>query len=228
MMYVLAGLAIAGALALLVASGAGSAIGLGEQQFAGLIGLLMIMVLLSSGAIRRFRGLGRALPAVAVWVGIFAIAVLGYSFRDEAAHLGSRLFGELVPGSAITSTDGQSVTIRRTRDGSFALNGEVNDRSIRMIFDTGASQVVLTRDDAARAGIDLNGLNYRVRVQTANGTGLAAPVRLGEIRVGSIVRENVSAFVAQQGALETSLLGMSFLETLSSYTVTGDSLRLDD
>jgi aspartyl protease family protein len=37
---------------------------------------------------------------------------------------------------------------------------------------------------------------------------------------------NVSALVARRGALEESLLGMSFLERLKSYTVERDRLVL--
>ena len=46
--------------------------------------------------------------------------------------------------------------------------------------------------------------------------------------VGGIVRQNVRAYVAERGALDTSLLGMTFLETLSRYSVTRDSLQLSD
>ena len=41
-------------------------------------------------------------------------------------------------------------------------------------------------------------------------------------------RRNVRAFVAERGAMEGSLLGMTFLETLSSYSVSGDRLELAD
>jgi aspartyl protease family protein len=46
--------------------------------------------------------------------------------------------------------------------------------------------------------------------------------------VGGIVRQRVVAFVTEQDALETSLLGMTFLETLSRYSVTQNSLELMD
>ena len=46
------------------------------------------------------------------------------------------------------------------------------------------------------------------------------------IEIGGIVRENIRAFVAEPGALETSLLGMSFLQTLQAYTVRNDTLEL--
>ena len=48
---------------------------------------------------------------------------------------------------------------------------------------------------------------------------MAAEIRLDQIAVGPIVMRNVPALVARPGALDESLLGMSFLERLKSYTV---------
>jgi aspartyl protease family protein len=53
-------------------------------------------------------------------------------------------------------------------------------------------------------------------------------VTLERIAVGGIARRNVRAFVAERGALQGSLLGMSFLETLSRYSVAGDRLEMAD
>jgi len=61
---------------------------------------------------------------------------------------------------------------------------------------------------------------------TANGRTSVAPVRLSEIAIGPIVRRNVSALVAQDGQLEQSLLGMTFLSTLGSLQMQTDKLTL--
>ncbi len=42
------------------------------------------------------------------------------------------------------------------------------------------------------------------------------------------MRNNGRAFIAEDGALDTSLLGMTFLETLNRYAVSQDSLELTD
>ena len=55
---------------------------------------------------------------------------------------------------------------------------------------------------------------------------MAAEVRLGQIAIGPIVMRNVPALVARPGALDESLLGMSFLERLKSYAVERDRLIL--
>jgi aspartyl protease family protein len=100
--------------------------------------------------------------------------------------------------------------------------------TVHTIFDTGASAVVLTHADAVKAGIDTDALSYNISVQTANGTGRAAGITLDTLEVGGITRTRVRAFVAERGALDTSLLGMSFLGTLSRYAVSGNSLELVD
>ncbi len=102
----------------------------------------------------------------------------------------------------------------------------VNGARVTLLFDTGASVVVLTAADARRAGVDTGGLEFDVPVTTANGSALAAEVRLDQIAVGPIVMRNVAALVARPGALEESLLGMSFLERLKSYTVERERLIL--
>ena len=132
------------------------------------------------------------------------------------------------PGVAVVDTEQGLATFRRGIGGHFEINATVNGHTTPMIFDTGASAVVLTVDDAEAAGISTKRLNYTIPVSTANGTGRAARVRLDRIEVGGIVREGVVAFVTEENALEQSLLGMTFLETLSRYSVTQNSLELAD
>jgi aspartyl protease family protein len=95
-----------------------------------------------------------------------------------------------------------------------------------MVLDTGASSVVLTRDDAKAAGLPLEVLKYTVNIDTANGRAHAAPVTLDRIAIGGLVERSVEALVAQPGQLKMSLLGMSFLNRLQSWQVSGDRLVL--
>ena len=129
---------------------------------------------------------------------------------------------------AIVDGNAGTATFRRGMNGHFEVNATINGHTTPMIFDTGASAVVLTIADAREAGVDLDGLRYTVPVSTANGRGMAARIELDSIEVGGIIRRDVTAFVTEAGALETSLLGMTFLETLSSYGVTQNSLELVD
>ncbi|MNL89545.1 hypothetical protein D3C87_2199310 [compost metagenome] len=63
---------------------------------------------------------------------------------------------------------------------------------------------------------------------TANGRARAARVTLAEVAIGPIVRHNVPASVAEDGKLDQSLLGMSFLSTLGSLQIQTDELRMRD
>jgi aspartyl protease family protein len=153
---------------------------------------------------------------------------VAYAYRDDLNGIAARVFGELMPGTAIVDAERGIATFRKGRDGHFQVEGRINGAEITMIFDTGASAVVLTSADARRAGIDTAGLRFDIPVSTANGTGRAASVRLDRMEIGGIVRENIRAFVAEADALDTSLLGMSFLETLNRYAVSSNSLELTD
>ena len=54
----------------------------------------------------------------------------------------------------------------------------------------------------------------------------AAPITLDRLTVGTIERDSVRALIAPPRTLTQSLLGLSFLDTLSAYTVAGDRLIL--
>ena len=85
---------------------------------------------------------------------------------------------------------------------------------------------MLTAENAAALGLTPKDSEYSVRVSTANGTTVAAPVFLDSISVGDITVKRVSALVSRPGALFNNLLGMSFLSRLASYEVRGDRLVL--
>jgi aspartyl protease family protein len=95
-----------------------------------------------------------------------------------------------------------------------------------MLLDTGASTVVLSANDARAIGIDTTKLRYVIPVDTANGKTLAARITIKSLAVGPIKLRRIEALVAGEGDLRESLLGMSFLNRLRSYEVTGDFLVL--
>jgi aspartyl protease family protein len=228
MLFIGFALVVAVALALLISSDAGTLVGLSQQQTGQLIPLLILLIVFAGGAFARRRRASELFGNLALWAGLFGIAMVGYAYRDDLNGVAARVFGDLMPGTAIVDAERGTATFRKGRDGHFQIDGTINGAEITMIFDTGASAVVLTSADARKAGIDTAGLQFNIPVSTANGTGRAASVLLDRIEVGSIVRERVRAFVAEAEALDTSLMGMSFLETLSRYAVSSNSLELTD
>ncbi|MBD8874979.1 retropepsin-like aspartic protease family protein [Roseibium polysiphoniae] len=159
------------------------------------------------------------------WGGLLALLVVGYTFRADLIQGGYRVLGALAPGLAVPQDDG-TILIVRDASGHFSLEANTNGAKTRFLLDTGASAVVLTREDAARAGFSDSELTFSVPVQTANGGALVAPVRVRTLSVGDLSLTDVRAFVAREGALDTSLFGMTALNRLSSWRIEGDRLVL--
>ncbi|MCB1490186.1 MAG: TIGR02281 family clan AA aspartic protease, partial [Bauldia sp.] len=60
----------------------------------------------------------------------------------------------------------------------------------------------------------------------ANGVMTAAAITLHRMSVGPIEHRDIQALVAPHGSLEQSLLGLSFLNRLHGYSISGDRLIL--
>lgn len=185
-----------------------------------LLGVFVVVLI----AARRVR-VGAMVRAAAVWGLAFAVLAALYTYRDQLETAGREMVAAVIPGAAVTS--GDQVIVRRAFQGHFVLNGEVGGAPVSFLFDTGASTVVLTAEDAARAGYDLAALDYRVPVMTAAGMTDVAPVRIDELTIGDIRMEGVRAAIARVGDLDHSLLGMTFLNRLEGYEVRRDRLVLN-
>jgi aspartyl protease family protein len=105
----------------------------------------------------------------------------------------------------------RTASIPRGANGHFEANALVDGRRMGFIVDTGASVIALRRQEASRLGIHPVQRDYTAKMWTANGTILAAPIKLGRVDVGGITVRNVAALVLPDEALPQNLLGMSFL-----------------
>jgi aspartyl protease family protein len=184
----------------------------------------LVAVLVLGGGWRMFRNkpVTGVMRDAAIWVAIILALVFTYSFRDEFGH--SRIMAELMPSRVQINSDG-TMTIRASEDGHFYAEGQINDVPMRFLIDTGASGVVLTPDDAERAGFHPDTLSYTGYYGTANGTGRGAPVTLASLKVGKITIEQMQASV-NRVSMSNSLLGMSFLKKLRGFRVEGSTLVL--
>ena len=120
----------------------------------------------------------------------------------------------------------REVRLKADPRGHFIFDAAINDRPASFMADTGATLVVLTYEDAARVGLSPHSLDFSGYAQTANGVSRVAPVILDRVRIDDIVVRNVPAAVAEKGALDTNLLGMSFLGRLKSFQMQGRELVL--
>ncbi len=209
----------------------GQTLGMTNDDFGNFIYLLPIALMIGAGVIGSRVRLGRNLTYLGIWAVIALLFMVVYVYQDEAKHVGRRVLAELMPGHSVvlTGLNGESeVVIRRTQGGHFAVNAHVDGQRVGMLIDTGASQVTLTYEDAKKAGLKPEQLKFSMPVTTANGGAQAAAVTIPELSIGPIVRKNVQAAVAQEGRLDTSLLGMNFLSSLSAVRIQPNEMRLMD
>jgi aspartyl protease family protein len=216
---------------LIVNDKSGTTFGLPNDDFAQVAILGVWGAMLAAGIMRsgmRFQDTARQ---AAVWVAVLLAIVASYQYRYELQDLASRVTAGLVPSRPQTvmgAAGAMEVTVLKSNNGHFEADGSVNGKGVSFLVDTGASSVVLSYQDATYAGIDVGALSFTSPISTANGDAFAANVRLEEIGIGDITRRNVRAMVAEDGKLNQSLLGMTFLSSLSGYTVRQDQLILQD
>ena len=150
-----------------------------------------------------------------MFIFVGAIAVVGL-WEDIRSTVG--------PAPQMTVT-GETIEVPRSYDGHYYLPVLVNGEPITFLVDTGASQIVLSEQDAERIGIDPDQLNYFGRAATANGEVRTAPVRLDSLELGPIIDRGVAAWV-NEGDLRQSLLGMDYLHRFSNIQFTDGRLIL--
>ena len=104
-----------------------------------------------------------------------------------------------------------------------AAEGRLTGEVARPILGREAKIAALTQI-SARLGLANSDFKHEVR--TANGITNAALVMIDRMEIGSISVENVEAFVLEDSALSTTLIGMSFMSKLHSYRVNANKLEL--
>lgn len=159
---------------------------------------------------------GKVTQQAIVWVLIFLGVI-------AAVGLWSDIRRDVMPSRALLS-DGR-IEVPVARDGHYHLTLQVNGTPIDFVVDTGASQIVLTRADADRVGIDTDSLAYVGRALTANGPVGTANVWLDEVRMGGWSDQGVRA-VVNEGELFQSLLGMEYLSRMARIEIVGGRLIL--
>jgi aspartyl protease family protein len=160
----------------------------------------------------------RAMFALAA---LFCIGGLEYINTDRAINA-----ERIVTETAALAVVGPEAHINRSWDGHFRAIAQVNGRDVGLMVDTGASLVLLRHDDALRIGISLDELDYSTPLTTATGKSYVAKFYITDLTIGDVTLHNIKAAVAQEGALHSSLLGMSFLEKLDETVIQKDRMIL--
>lgn len=179
--------------------------------------LVLLLVAVVSWFFTQRRGsLSKLLQQAMIWVFLFLGVV-------AAVGLWGDIRRTVLPQQSVMST-GQ-IVLARAPDGHFYLVAQVNQAPIRFVVDTGASGVVMTIEDAKRAGLELDQLAFVGQAMTANGPVRTARVVLEDFAVSPYNDSNIRAWV-NEGEMETSLLGMSYLQRYSKIEMTPGSLVL--
>lgn len=173
-----------------------------EGQTGQLIYLLLLLVAVGGWIIVEYRSrLGAALRGFMAWGLIFVGVAAGWGLWQDIRTT-------VMPIQQVG--EGGEIVLPRRSDGHYHLTLSIDGTAMDFLVDTGATNVVLSRDDARRLGIDPDALAYLGRAQTANGSVRTARVTLTNVALGDIRDARVPAYVTD-GDLTGSLLGMDYL-----------------
>ena len=117
------------------------------------------------------------------------------------------------------------VLLARSRDSHFYADTRIDGRNVRMLVDSGASVVALTRSDAEAIGINVDDLPVGWTASTAGGDVPMRMITLDSVEVEGIKIRDVQAAVIDSD-MGISLLGQSFLSKLAAVNVEGDTMTL--
>ena len=191
---------------------------MGEFDTAQLIYLILLLTMVAGWFFLQSReGLSRNLQYAAIWAMIFVGGAAAVGLWQDISRDARQ--------SQISLAGTDRITVPRARDGHYYLTLQLNGTPVPFVVDTGASDMVLTQNDAARAGIDTDNLRYLGRAATANGEVRTALVRLDEVTLGQVTDHNVTA-VVNEGEMDQSLLGMGYLQRWGRIEIAAGKLIL--
>lgn len=187
-----------------------------SDDFGRLFYLVLLLLAVGGYVLVEFRNrMGQALRVAAAWGLIFVGVIAGYGLWNDIRP-------DLIPRQMVT--EGGEIEIPRAQDGHFYLTLDVGGTPVRFMADTGASNMVLSTQDAERLGIDPAALVYLGQAQTANGIVRTARVTLPDVALGPFRDTGFPAWV-NEGEMGISLLGMEYLG-LYRVEIAGDRMVL--
>lgn len=162
-------------------------------------------------------------------IAAFGTALAAVGLSDPDAVMPPQVVANAVmPGRALPSAapaNPSAHMVRRASDGLFYVTASANGQQIRFVVDTGATVVVLTRQDASRMGIDHDTLASRTHMNTVGGKAAMRWAKIGTMDMAGKRLEQIDAAVVE-GGLPVSLLGQNALEMLGTVTLKGDVLTI--
>lgn len=189
-----------------------------------LIYSILLLVLVSSALISRRIALGQMVKMFLIWIAIFLIAFILFSFRGEFSIVWERMKSEIA-GTSYQSVNGEQIILTRKDDGHFWIKASVNGVPIDFLVDSGATSIVMSDTDADKAGIEYDINDIPVISNTANGQSRNYRAQIDELKTETARYESVKILVSPTLG-DVNLLGMSYLNRLQSWSVNGNQMIL--
>ncbi len=183
-------------------------------------GMLILVIFGGAAAFWSRSSIARLARMAGLWI----VIIIGVSvFYIVQSDMGNRFMTAMDPKGVVSNDEG--LIVHRSRDGHFWLRAKMNGVSINMMVDTGASNIVLSPDDAKHVGLNPATLNFSERAQTANGDVMFARSRITSLSIGDAEFFDVPVTV-NGSPMSGSLMGMSVLSEFKSFEFRGDKLIL--
>ncbi|MBK7163196.1 MAG: TIGR02281 family clan AA aspartic protease [Sphingomonadales bacterium] len=189
-----------------------------------LIYAILLLVLMASGLIARRLPMKQYAKMIAAWVGIFAVAFVLMSFRPEMSMAWERIKGELT-GAPRQSSDDQGIRLVRQDDGHFWLRAAINNQNVDFMVDSGATTTAINANTARQIGLKSDSSKLPIELETANGRIRVASATVPSIVVGEYQVDDHDVVISDKFG-DTNVVGMNFLDSFGSWSVTGDVMQL--
>ncbi|WP_417622314.1 retropepsin-like aspartic protease family protein [Parasphingorhabdus sp.] len=196
-----------------------------EDQNINLIFAIGALVLVGSALFSRRIGLGEIVRTALAWVAIFAIFIVGFSYKNELLAVWNRVSGEIT-GSSQQLVVGDTLRIRQSPDGHFWVNAKVNNLPVRFLIDSGATTTAMNLTTARNAGIEISDGGFPTILTTANGSVEAQRGRIQDLQLGSMSARGLPVVVAEAFG-DSNVIGMNLLSQLKSWRVEGMEMILE-
>ena len=168
-----------------------------------LVGLFPDAALLLIDNERHFVKKGKSVAGITLISTTRTTATLSIAGKNKTLQMGRESSADYV------EPEKPVIQIARSKDGHYWINGKINGHSVRMVLDTGATDISISEAEAQRLGLKYKD-GERLPYQTANGTVIGYRILLKSVSIQGITENNISASVVPSN--HPILLGMSFLK----------------
>ncbi|MFQ5438291.1 MAG: TIGR02281 family clan AA aspartic protease [Paracoccaceae bacterium] len=128
--------------------------------------------------------------------------------------------------SPATAGNGRQTSLSPSWDGIYRTVAQINNQSVGALIDPATPLVLLQYQEAERIGLHPETLTFSDRIAVSDRKVSAARLTLVSVRIDTLDLLQVDAAIAAPGELETSLVGLSFLNRLDRVQFSDGTLVL--